>query len=214
MSLIRENAENNDLCDYIPFSGHFMSRTENGDMRKSFAKSSNMYPTEEKAFLLKSLLSEKKLTPDDVLMGYSRHNQRTVFCDLVGKGHGLASFINIWLSAAQHDLTEEYCAALSQAAIFHIFKFRNAPQIFNVESHMGTMIAIPLQATTGDSMDFVYDVAGGQGETDYDPGSDRLVPSFDISSKGSGVFRNPENKARIDGIKTQMRLYHTGARRL
>lgn len=190
-----------------------MKRTVNNIDYKEFEPDPAVYPTPERTQAFNRSLKNKSLTPEDVLFRKSSSFQRTVFCDLVGKGTGLASFIHIWMSSANTATTQKAKDELAHAALFHIYRLRDAPSRFRFTDKNGSDYAVDLRSTTGQEVDFVYDVSGGMGETDYHSDSDRLVPSYDISQKGSGKIIQPKNVERTSKIKAQLKSQVQSLRR-
>lgn len=191
-----------------------MNRTVNEVDYKEFEPDPAAYPTPERSQAFNQSLKNKALTPEDVLFRKNSNFQRTVFCDLVGKGTGLASFIHIWMKSNDTAITQEAKDELARAALFHIYRLRDAPERFGFTGkNRSEYHAVDLRSTTGQDVDFVYDVSGGMGETDYNSDSDRLVPSYDISRKGSGRVIQPQNVQRTTKIKAQLKSHVHSLRR-
>lgn len=197
---------------YVAFSGCFVHKKDNaeGPQTAIYETNPDLYPSATALRDYYNYLSGQQETPRDVLKRFDKgRGRKTVFLDFIQMGLGLASFMHIWFAAhhcAQSPLVK---ASLNQALDIHIL--RNGRVLFQKDymhvrrsdNHQdGMTFALNYADFTNVSTNGY--IAGMSGEEEGHAGSDRLVPSFDISAKGKAKLLPTHNEARQAALKRRL----------
>lgn len=188
---------------YLPFSGHFMTRSIN-DNYPAYKLTADR-PTAANLTNYFNLMSEKGLSPASISARFNETGQQTVFIDYTCAGQGFASFLHICTEAQLKEEDEDVQRIARKATLYHALtnqggQLHNEPRIL-VQSAQRRFIPIDLQHLHIDAGSYFVNLAGYRGEEGGHMGSDRLVPSYDISKKGKNVLLPTENEARLPYVK-------------
>jgi hypothetical protein len=193
---------------YIPFSGHFM---QSNYLREnpSFELTDNQ-PASDHLNAYFNLLAQEELSPQHIASRFNEQAQRTIFIDYSLYGEGFASFLHVYIEAFADAGVKTSDPALAKASAFHIATSSYSTLDFDdkvwIEDAKGEFIPINIaQDYRKNYPTFPDFICGIRGEEEGHIGCNRLVPSYDISSKGKNKILPTNNEARQNMIKTKIK---------
>jgi hypothetical protein len=200
---IRKARGEDEQVSFLPFSGRFMTRAVSDDY-PAYMLSDNR-PTADNLSHYFNFMSEKGVCPPSIAARFNEAGRQTVFIDYSCTGQGLASFLHLCLEAQRRVDNQDVQRTARKATLFHALtnegaQLHNEPRIL-VQSAQKRFVGVDLQSLHIDAGSYFVNLAGFRGEEGGHLGSDRLVPSYDISKTGKNVLLPTENDARIKLVK-------------
>jgi hypothetical protein len=205
LGLLREAEGKPSDTTLLSFSGNFLSRSGS-----QFLPNASKYPDSTRLHNYFNYLTQEKSTPRDILDRYKNDPmQKTVFFDFMFDGEGFPSFVHL-LTTCDKWLNQTQKSRLMEACVFH--ELRGSKESISPFSEMDffsengiDVFSVPLVSNKDMNDDLHYSFSGKKGEEEGHIGSDRLVPSFDISAQGQGKLLPTNNEARQNLIKAKIK---------